>query len=37
MTEMETLARRVEALERQNRRVKLAALGIFLGVMIVAF
>jgi hypothetical protein len=36
MTEMETLARRVEALERQNRRVKLAALGIVLGAMVVA-
>jgi hypothetical protein len=36
MTEIEALAKRVQALERQNRRVKLVALGIVLGVMIVA-
>jgi hypothetical protein len=36
MTEIEALAKRVQRLERQNRRVKLAALGIALGIMIVA-
>jgi hypothetical protein len=36
MTEIEALAKRVQTLERQNRRVKLAALGIVLGVMIAA-
>lgn len=35
MTEVEALVKRVQTLERQNRRVKLAALGIALGVMIV--
>ena len=36
MTELEALARRVQILERQNRRVRLGALGIVLGVVIVA-
>jgi hypothetical protein len=36
MTEIEALVKRVQRLERQNRWLKLAALGIALGVMIVA-
>jgi hypothetical protein len=37
MTEIEALASRVQALEQQNRRVKLSSLCIVLGVAIVAF
>jgi hypothetical protein len=35
MTEMEALAKRVQTLERQNRRTKIATLGIVVALMIV--
>ena len=37
MTEIEALASRVQALEQQNRRVKLSSLCVVLGVAVVAF
>jgi hypothetical protein len=35
MTEIEVLAKRMQTLERQNRRVMLVALGIVLGVVVI--